>query len=117
VYTRTIFRFGSLTPFLCFRRLLHSEYCGLIQNLHLQHTIPQGRYCNWQTYAALVFGVPPYNRHVWNDTWDDIRKMKDLRDVRVDFKMETIMHAEIEDWYLSPLESLGGSVKVEVRVN
>jgi hypothetical protein len=112
-----MFRFGTLTPFWCFRRLLHSEYYSLIQNLHFQYTVPPQCCWTWQSYTALVFGVPPYNRAVWKDTWDEIGNMKGLRSVRVDIKLESKMHAEIEGWFLSPLEGLGDSVKNEVRVN
>jgi hypothetical protein len=115
VYTRNTFRFGALTPLWCFRRLLHTKYYNLIQNLYLQYTYPPG--WRWQCYETLLGRVPPYNLDVWKKTWDDICKMQGLCEVRVDFYLTSVAADFIEDWLFSPLEGLGDSINVEVRAN
>ena len=63
-------------------------------------------------------GIPPYDVSSWNQTWQEILKMKGLKYVRVNMVINAPwVTAEYEELLFSPLAAVQGVEEIEACVS
>ena len=66
----------------------------------------------------ILVGIPPYDVSSWNQTWQEISKMKGLKYVRVDMVIYApYVKAAYEELLFSPLAAVQGVEEIEACVS
>lgn len=113
IYTSNTFLIPDITAYFCFQRLLPTYFFQAIQSIHLDWAHPEAR-----EMFDFLNGIPPYDVSSWNQTWQEISKMKGLKYVRANIVVNApYVIAAYEELLFSPLAAVQGVEEIEVYVS
>ncbi|OCK89426.1 uncharacterized protein K441DRAFT_699780 [Cenococcum geophilum 1.58] len=113
IYTSNTFLIPNITAYFCLQRLLPTHSFQAIQSIHLNWAHPEAR-----EMFDFLDGIPPYDVSSWNQTWQEISKMKGLKYVRVNMVIYAPdVKPAYEELLFSSLAAVQGVEKIEARVS